>query len=257
MGGAFGLLYAQAGDEPLTNARIENMLANGLPETTILLKIDDAVHRGIVDLDASVGALSALKAKGASEQVLNEILWAEPFREQWQERLAYIHMKEDEQNAAPGLPPRAGMYLRNSSGWTPLTSVMLWLPSFDSMAWFRKKHEYAVPVGSGHSELQIAQTQPSFYVRAPSSLEPWQILRTTLGRDQQRLLHLLSNDAFSTDESMYSRQGDIHNIQLTHVAGEIFSLRPGVALDPGEYVMCTAVPGGPGLKLCYNFGIRP
>jgi hypothetical protein len=75
---AAGLL-TQTGDNRLTNAEIESMLMAGLPESTIQMKIEAAALRGLVDLDASSNALIALKQKGATERVLNAVVWAEPF----------------------------------------------------------------------------------------------------------------------------------------------------------------------------------
>src|SRR5215467_9127024 len=72
-------LWGQTADKPLTNSEIESMLAAGLPESTILMKIQAAAFRGLVDLDASSNALINLKQKGASEQVLDALVWAEPF----------------------------------------------------------------------------------------------------------------------------------------------------------------------------------
>jgi hypothetical protein len=45
-------LWAQTIDKPLTNSEIESMLVAGLPESTILLKIQTAALRGLVDLEA-------------------------------------------------------------------------------------------------------------------------------------------------------------------------------------------------------------
>src|ERR1700689_4644411 len=74
-----GLWGQKTADHPLTNVNIESMLASGLPESTIVMTIQKAAYFGLVDLDDSAGALAALKAKGAGEQVLNAVVWAEPF----------------------------------------------------------------------------------------------------------------------------------------------------------------------------------
>jgi len=53
-------LWAQDNNKPLTNTDIESMLTAGLPESTIVLKIEIAVDQGLVDLDASSAALAVL-----------------------------------------------------------------------------------------------------------------------------------------------------------------------------------------------------
>src|SRR5215475_11447121 len=93
---AAGLL-GQPADKPLTNSEIESMLAAGLPESTILMKIQAAAFRGLVDLDASSNALINLKQKGASEQVLDAVVYAEPFG-------AALKQKQAENSAVGGLP---------------------------------------------------------------------------------------------------------------------------------------------------------
>lgn len=249
-------LWAQSANQPLTNAEIEKMLTSGLPESTILLKIEDAVDRGIVNLDASANALIALKEKGATEGVLNQVLWAEPFKADWEEQMAEVQQKQAEEQAAPGLPDAPGVYFRRSSEWVPMQSFLLWLPMYAGAAWLHRAHEYSVPVGIGNSELQIAETQPRFYVRMPASGESWQIVRATPLKDQRRL-RLASVTGFGPSESITPAQtGDIHDVSMTRVAGSIFALRPDATLAPGEYILCTAVQGGPGLKLCYNFRIQ-
>jgi hypothetical protein len=257
MTAAIADLRAQSAEQPLTNADIEAMVAGGLPETTILFKIEDAVDRGMVNLDASTRALVALKEKGASERVLNQVLWAEPFKEEWLERMADLRQIEDEERAAPGFPDSGGVYFRRSSEWIPLHSFLVWLPLYTSTAWMRKAHEYSVPAGHGDSALQIAEPQPGFYVRMPGPGENWMIVRATSHNDQ-RELRLASGDGFSPNESITPRQPtDVQKVGTTQVAGSIFTLRPNASLGPGPYVLCTDVQGGPGLKLCYDFDIRP
>jgi hypothetical protein len=249
-------LRAQMAGQPLTNSDIEKMLSGGLPETTILLKIEDAVDRGMVNLDASASSLVALKEKGAGERVLNQVLWAEPFQADWQERMLDLQMREAEERVAPGLPDRAGLYLQTSSGWTPVSSFLVWLPLYSGAAWINKKREFAVPMGKGQPELQISDTQPIFYARMADVAEGWQIVKTTAQKDV-RQLRLNTANAFPADEDIrLSQPGDLHEVPVKHLAGEVSTLRPSAPLEPGEYVIWTAVQGGPGLKLCYRFEIR-
>jgi hypothetical protein len=45
-------------------------------------------------------------------------------------------------------------------------------------------------------------------------------------------------------------------VQITRVTGNVFTLRPVAPLEPGEYLLCTAVPGGTNLNICYGFGVQ-
>ena len=246
-------LDAQAPLQPLTNAEIESMLAAGLPESTIVMKIQAAVYQGMCNLDASSAALVALKAKGATEPVLNTVLWAEPYRADWEDHLAFWQRQEDEQRAAPGLPDRDGVYFKGPSNWTSLTSFFFWEPFYSGLAMMHHSHDYSVPVGDAHSELQIADSQPSFIVRGLDPGERWQIVRTT-SRNGQRQLHLVTGENLGRTDGTLT--GQPSQLQMTHMAGDIYSLRPMAVLTPGEYVLCTGVQGGPGLSQCYTFGIR-
>lgn len=246
-------IEAQTPLQPLTDADIQSMLEAGLPESTIVMKIQAAVYQGMANLDASSGALVALKAKGATEPVLNTVLWAEPYRAEWEERMAWLQQQEDEQRAAPGLPDRDGVYFKAPSAWTSLTSFFFWEPFYSGLAMMHHSRDYSVPVGDAHAELQIADPQPSFIVRGLSTDEPWQIVRTT-AHNNQRQLHLVTGENLGRTDRALS--GPPSQLQMTHMAGDIYSLRPTTALTPGEYVLCTGVQGGPGLSQCYTFGIR-
>lgn len=247
-------LRAQTADQPLTNADIESMLSAGLPESTIVMNIQKASYFGLLNLDASPAALIALKQKGASEQVLNAVVYAEPFSARWKEAQAAAQQKKVEDQAAPGLPDSAGVYFRASSGWVHLSSFLFWAPFYSMRTWMYGSHESSVPLGQGHSEPQIGEAEPSFYIRMSSSGEAWQLVHADFRKDQ-RQLKLTSPPGFDRTESRAASQ--LLPVQMTHVAGDIFTLRPNAPLQPGEYALCTGVQGGPGLDLCYSFGIRP
>jgi hypothetical protein len=239
--------WAQTTDNPLTNSEIESMLVAGLPESTILLKIQTAAFRGLVDVEASSTALIALKQRGASEQVLNAVMWAEPFG-------TGLKRKQEEGRAVPGLPGSAGVYYRAASGWVTLgESFLLWPPFYSVRSLYsRRSHQYNVPLEGSHADLQIAEPQPAFCLREPAS-HAWRIIRLA-SRDDQRLLRFVSSGEFAaTDWSMAIEARAIH---ITRVGGEVFTLRPAAPLEAGEYVLCAAVPGGPDLNACYSFGIQ-
>jgi hypothetical protein len=235
-------ILAQTVDKPLTNSEIGSMLGSGLPESTILLKIETAAHYGLVNLDASSAALAALKQRGASEQVLNAVMWAEPFG-------AALKWQQEEDRAAPRLSNSSGVYYRASSGWVVLPPSPVWPPFYSFSIGSRV---FEVPLGGSHADLQIARQKVGFYLRKPSSLN-WRIVRLT-SRGDQRLLwivstgHLASVDAFEA--------GRTHQVHITRVASDIFTVLPVWPLQPGEYALCTAVPGAANVYACHGFGIQ-
>jgi len=239
---------AQTADKPLTNSEISSMLASGLPESTILLKIETAAYRGLVSLDASSAALIALQKKGASEQVLNAVMWAEPFG-------VALRRQLEEDRSAPGLPNSSGVYYRAPSGWVVLPSSLVWPPFYSSSNFsFLRSREYEVPLSGSHADLQIDGRQVGFYLRNPSSFN-WQIVRLTSHRDK-RLLRVVSTGRPATTYAFEA--GATHQVQITHVASGIITVVPVAPLQPGEYVLCTPVSGAVNLNLytCHGFGIQ-
>ena len=198
-------VLAQTADKPLTNSDITSMLASGLPESTILLKIETAAYYGLVNLDASSSALIALKQKGASEQVLNAVMWAEPFG-------ADLKRQQEKDRAAPGLPNLSGVYYRAPSGWVALPSSLVWPPFYSPSNFsFRRSREYEVPLSGSHSDLQIDGRKVGFYLRNPSSFN-WQMVLVQTARDRAMMTECndlfqskhCSKDVISTDRSSSS-----------------------------------------------------
>jgi hypothetical protein len=242
-------LLGQTADKPLTNSEIESMLAAGLPESTILMKIQAAAFRGLVDVDASSNALIALKQKGASEQVLDAVVWAEPFG-------AALKQEQAENGAVPGLPGSAGVYYTNGSGWVRLRYSLLWPPLYSGYSgWnapFRRSHEFNVPLGGGHADLQIREPQPAFYLRQPAS-ETWQIVRVTL-HDDRRLIRFVSSGEFAARDRFPASEA--RQVRITRLAGDVFRVQPVAPLESGEFALCGMVPGATNLNVCYGFGVQ-
>jgi hypothetical protein len=237
---------AQTADKPLTNSDIQSMLTAGLPEGTILLRIETAAVGRMVDLDASAAALAALKQSGAGERVLNDVIWAEPFGAAWKQ-------KQAEDRAVPDLPSHAGVYYKGPSGWVTPPSFLLWTPFVTGWDWFSGAHVSSVNLGNGTSPVQTSQAQPEFYLREPVTDRGWRIIRLGSHNDK-RLLQLTSAGDIGEVDRIRGKQ--VRAIQMTHVAGGIFLVKPATDLEPGEYVLCSAVPGGPDLNACYRFGVR-
>ena len=237
-------LWAQTANKPLTNAEIESMLVAGVPESTIVMKIEAAVFGGFVALDASSTAVIALKQKGASEAVLDAVMWAEPFDARTKEQ-------QELDRAAPGLPNSAGVYNRGPSGWVRLRSFLVW-PVFSSK-WnlsLRRTHAYYVPVSGSHAEVQIRERQPAFYLRELAS-DGWQVIRLGVGGDR-RFVQLISSGEFPFGDRFASSG----KVQIMRIAGDVFKLQPVASLESGEYALCSGVGGGPNSSVCYGFGVQ-
>ncbi len=243
-------LWAQSAEKPLTNEDVEAMLASGLPESTILMKIQIAASQGMVDFSTSPGALVALKVAGATEKVLNAVEWAEPFSGAWRAAVAAGQILQAENQAVPGLPEPAGVYFKGASGWDGLSSFTFWAPLYADTAWMHGAREYSVPVPAGQGEVRIPDAQPTFYLRQPTTGARWRIVTVSSHHDR-RWLRLDRTGDWDQAESAPAIPEP--GVQVTHLVGGIFEVRPTAALTPGDYELCTSVAGGPGLNLCYAF----
>lgn len=244
------------GEQPLTNVQIETMVVNGIPDSTVLLKIQIAMDRGMVNLDDSGTALGVLRAKGASEGVLNAVVWAAPFSTVWLKRKAEAEVQQAEQaeqKAAPGLPRAAGAYFQTSSGWARLPSFVFWTPFDSGRAWMHGDHGHSIPLSSDDGEVEISGSKPTFYVRQSRAGQEWDIALVT-SQKNRRELQMVSPVGHGKMAAIPAKQQ--HLVILTPVVGDIFTLRPTQALLRGEYVLCTGVPGGPGLDVCYKFTVQ-
>jgi len=238
-------LWGQAPDKPLTNSEIESMLAAGLPESTILMKIEAAAFSGLVDLDASSNALITLKEKGAGEQVLDAVVWAEPFG---------AALKQVQ--AENGLPRAGGLYYTTGSGWVRLRSFLLWPSAYSGyLEWsspFRRGHEFNVPLSGSQADLQLTEQRPAFYLRGPSS-QDWQIVRVTF-HENQRAIRFVTTGEFGGRDRFIA--GEARKVQITRVSSGVIRLQPVAPLQSGEYALCSVALGGPNLNVCYGFGVR-
>lgn len=242
-------LWGQTLDKPLTNSDIESMLMSGLPESTILMKIQAAAYRGLVDLNASSNALIALKQKGASEQVLDAVVWAEPIG-------AALKQMQAENGAAPGLPPTGGPFYTSGSGWVRLRSFLLWPAAYSGyLGWgapFRRGREFNVPLEGSQADLQIREARPAFYFRQPAS-ESWQIVRVTF-YDNRRSIRFVNSGEFAARDQF--AVNEVRKVQVTRVSGDLFRLQPVAALESGEYALCSVATGGPNVSVCYGFAVH-
>jgi hypothetical protein len=238
-------LWGQTTDKPLTNSDIESMLAAGLPESTILMEIQAAAYRGLVDLDASSNALVTLKQKGASEPVLDAVVWAEPFG---------AALKQVQ--AENGLPRAGGLYYTSGSGWVRLKSFLLWPAAHSGyLGWsspFRRGHEFSVPLDGSPADIQIREPRPAFYLR-DAPFQDWQIVRVTF-HENRRAIRVVSSGEFGARDQFPA--SEVHKVQITRVFGDVFKFQPVAPLGSGEYALCSVASSGPNLNICYGFSVK-
>jgi hypothetical protein len=243
-------LRAEEAAEPLRNADVVGMIKSGLPERTILFVIQLAMERGPVNFDTSPAALIELKQQGASGDILNAILWAQRFAG------APLRKKSAEVSAAPGLPNHSGLYYRGPAGWVALASSLVWPPLMAPrkvLTGFRHNYDFGIPLSGLHATHQIADQQPTFHVRGFRSGERWQILQLPIKKDQ-RELRMVFRDTFPSEITFQT--SIMRQVELKAVQDDVLTVRPNAPLDPGEYLLCTTVPGGLSLFECHEFGIR-
>jgi hypothetical protein len=109
-----------------------------------------------------------------------------------------------------------------------------------------------VPLGGSRANLQIAGQKVGFYLRSPSSLN-WRIVRLT-SRGDQRLLRVVSTGHLASVDALDVRR--THQVQITRVASDIFTVVPVSPLQPGEYALCTTALGAANVYACHGFGIQ-
>src|SRR5689334_16705648 len=98
----------------------------------------------------------------------------------------------EEEHEVPGLPSGSGVYYRGTGGWTAPQSLLVWTPWYAyPKAGFRRRTVSPVAFGGSHSELQVSERRPTFYLeREPASRSRWFIVRLTSRRDE-RVLRLV------------------------------------------------------------------
>jgi hypothetical protein len=242
-------LKAEDAGEPLRNADVVGMMTAGLPDRTVIFVIQLAMERGSVNFDTSPAALIELNQQGASGDVLNAILWAQRFAG------APLRKKSADISSAPGLPNQSGLYYRGPAGWLALPSSLVWPPLMAPrkvLAGFRHNYDFGIPFSAPHATQQIADKQPTFHARGFRSVERWQILALAINKDK-RELRMISRDTFPAEITF--QPGTMRQVELKPLAYDVLTLKPNAALDPGEYLLCATVAGGPSLFQCYEFGI--
>lgn len=230
-------LAAPARDQgrPVTNADVASMVKAGLPESTIVRAIQLAIRHGQARFDISPGALIALKEQGATEAVLNAVLAAPP---------------PPPPSPVPGLPEQSGLYYKAGEQWVALEYVLLWPPFY--VREFNDR-DYDISLPGASARVQLAERRPVLYARGIDTAEPWILVQAVL-KKERRELRIRSGGIFT--QSFRFRDADARPLEVRELGADVVSITPAAPLEPGEYALCAAVPGGRGLLVCYTFGIK-
>jgi hypothetical protein len=212
---------------PLTNADIEAMVKAGIPENTIIMAIQTAAANGTAQFDTSSAAMVGLKNAGASDRVLTTLL-------------------NTPVNPAPGLPTGAGVYFSGASGWQQIPLQELWPPYYSGSLSIRN-YETKLPITQ--PKVQVANGQPCFYVRAYPQPSEWSL--AYLG-EKDELYAKIDNQM---RPQLHVSEVQLRPIKVEQVSTEIQTIKPQVALLPGDYALCKVVPGSGDLLVCYPFRV--
>lgn len=236
-----GSVFAQDQPPPAGNADILNMLRSHVPESTILSEIDVLVGRG-ANFDISPAAIIELQRNGASEKVMNTIVWIQT-------------------TVVPGVAvpvPRAVFY-RSGGNAVKLNSFLLWaefMPRWT--AWpFYKTGGNEVALNASPAVVPVSEPTPTLIVQGFDADAGWQLVKVERGTNYREVTlkrkHAFSSDFFS--DSVFEH-GALRPIALAPEGDRSFTVRPTVPLGAGSYALCAQVPGGVGwMRACYEFQV--
>lgn len=222
------------------NNEIINMLRANMPESTTITEIAILAGRG-ANFDISPAAMIDLQRNGASEKVLNTVIWAQT-------------------TIVPGVSvplPRAVFY-RTGANSMKLNSFLLWA-EFDARwtAWpFYKTGAQEVALHASPGVVQISESSPTLLVQGFDPAAGWQLVAITRGADYREVKlkrkHLFSSDFFS--DSAFER-ADLRAVTLSPEGDRSFTIKPAAPLGPGDYALCGQVPNGGWMRACYEFQV--
>ncbi len=241
--GAFtgaGSLTAQEAPPPSGNSEIVKMLNAGVPESTILSEIELLAGQG-TSFDVSPSAIVQLQKQGASEKLLNELIWAQA-------------------TIVPGvnMPVPRGVFYRSGTTATPLNSFLLWAemhPRWSTWPLYAPDGQHAA-LSASPGVVQVSDSTPTLVVQGFSGEEDWQLVKINRGSDY-REVHLKTKHMFSKDffsDSVFESR-DLRPVAFAPAGAKSFTVRPTVALEAGDYALCGGLPEGGWMRACYEFHI--
>lgn len=238
---SLGVVLAQEPSQPPTGDReVDQLLHSGVPESTIVSEIQVLAETGST-FDISPAALARLRQDGASETILNTIIWAQ-------------------MTVVPGrgAPVPRGVFYRSGQNATALNSFLVWgefQPRWS--AWpFYGTGPHDVALNASPSIVQIAEASPMLYVQGFASDAQWQLVKIAARGSDYREMHLKRKHAFNKDffsDAVFDRD-DLRPLTVAP-AGDTYTLRPSAPLDAGDYAVCAQQPGGGWMRACYEFQV--
>jgi len=223
------------------NREVANMLRAHMPEATIVSEIETMAGRGVT-FDLSPSAMIMLQQAGASERVLNAVLWAQ-------------------NTVAPGVAqqmPR-GVFYNGARGAVPLHSFVMWAeitPRWSTWPFYSVGGKH-VALSASPAIVQVSDATPSLLVQGYGPDANWELvsLGDANGRRTVRLRrkHAFDRDFFS--DEMFER-GELTPVTLSAEADGAFSIRPTSALNSGAYALCGGLPEGGWTRVCYEFQVN-
>lgn len=244
------VLPAQVAEKPFTNSDVANLVRAGLPESTVVISIQRAVALGYANFDASPEAMIELKNAGASEPILNTILTAPD-----------VHPYEPSTSVA-GLPVSRGLYVQSGSGWSELDSVLLW-PDIETQYRLTWRNLWSWDVTSENrryllkgrqARAHVTGPRPTFYLRSEHPGGGWMLLRLSPQTNYRELIARVP-DVFADQPRMKFDFGAPMELEPSRVAGDVLTLRPGVDLPSGEYLVGKFTPGPSWIIEGYTFEV--
>jgi len=236
-----GQLVAQQQTPPPGNGEIVNMLRANLPESTIISEIQLLAGRG-ANYDISPSGLIELQRSGASERVLNTIVWAQT-------------------TIVPGVdvPAPRGVFYRAGGNDVKLGSFLLWaefVPRWSSWPFYPVGPK-TVAMTASPSLAQVTEPTPTLIVQGWDADSGWQLVKISRATDH-REVRLKRKHAFSRDfmsDSVFE-PSDLRPFTVAPESDRGFTLRPSMPLETGDYALCGQLPGGAGwLRTCYEFQV--
>lgn len=241
--GICGSLYAQDPDQrpPAGNGDILNMLRSRVPESTVLSELEVLVGRG-ANFDISPNAIIELQRAGASEKLLNTVIWMQT-------------------TIVPGIanPVPRGVFYRSGANALKLNSFLLWTdfePRWASWP-FYKTGAKEVAMNASPAIIHVNEPTPTLIIQGFDAGAGWQLVSMERGADYREVSlkrkHAFSSDFFS--DSTFARH-ELHPIAVAMEGDKNVSVRPASPLSPGSYALCTQLPGGAGwMRACYEFQV--
>lgn len=147
---------------------------------------------------------------------------------------------------------------RSANSVTELSGFVLW-PSLAPQwkVWpFFLQTGYRIPLKPTMHQVRIAEGTPSLLVQGFSPDAKWELVRLRV-HDGANDLRLKKKSMWSADffQDDVFRSDDLQPLRLADSGAGMFSIAPAMALEAGQYVLCSEVLEQAVMRICYPFEI--